>query len=190
MQNLFYNISQVLGITIIHSLWQGLLIYMALRLVFALAHHITSATKYKLAFGALSLMLGWFAYTLYTEVNNYIWVAAATRPYPLTALLPNVAKIWAAPADRYSVAIASYLPYVTVVYIAGLAFNTLKMAMAWNNIYRIRLNSSASGFQDMVNKLIADTGIKQKVQVAFSEYIDVPCITGYLKPIILLPFSI
>jgi bla regulator protein BlaR1 len=31
MENLFYNISQVLGITILHSLWQGLIIYALLR---------------------------------------------------------------------------------------------------------------------------------------------------------------
>lgn len=193
MENLFYNISQVLGITIIHSLWQGLTIFMVLHITMHLAPNLSAGTKYKTAFGALTLMLGWFIYTLVTEVDNYTW--AAVTPYrnalPLSALLPQVTqKLAAQSTDRYSILIAGYMPYVTMLYIAGLVFNTLKLALAWNNIYRIKQQTIAAGFQQQVDALAKKMGIARLVKVAFSQYIDVPCITGFVKPIILLPCTI
>lgn len=193
MENLFYNISQVLGVTIIHSLWQGLTIYMVLQIIMQFAPNLSAGAKYKTAFGALTLMLGWFIYTLITEIDNYTWTAVT--PYhnalPLTALLPQVAQKLAAPTtDRYSVLVAGYMPYVTMVYIAGLVFNTLKLGLAWNNIYRIKQQTIAAGFQQQVNALAAKMGVTRFVKVAFSQFIDVPCITGFVKPIILLPCTI
>lgn len=192
MENLFYNISQVLGITIIHSLWQGLTIYVVLSLVLQFLPDMSAASKYKLAFTALSVMLLWFAYTLYFEVDNYTWIGLIPSNQPLTAntFIPISIEQWHAPADRYYFIIARYLPYITIVYLAGLLFNTLKMLMAWNNIHRIRQTSIAAGFQQQVNQLIAQTGIRKYVKVAFSNLIDVPCITGFIKPIILLPYGI
>ncbi|GAB3908186.1 M56 family metallopeptidase [Mucilaginibacter boryungensis] len=194
MENLFYHISQVLGITIIHSLWQGLIIYMILSLVQQFFIDKPASFKYKIAFGALSLMLGCFAYTLYIEISNYASFSAI--PYripaiPVTEVLPiDKDQITVAPIDRYYFIIAGYLPYVTMLYLAGLVFNTLKMALAWNSIYRIRQNITEAGFQHQVNNLSEKMGIRKFVKVAFSEYIDVPCITGFIKPLILLPFSI
>jgi bla regulator protein BlaR1 len=194
MENLFYHISQVLGITIIHSLWQGLIIYMVLSLVLQFFVDKPASVKYKIAFGALSLMLGCFAYTLYIEISNYASFSAI--PYRAPALpVTDVRSIYkdqitVAPIDRYYFVIAGYLPYVTMLYLAGLIFNTLKMALAWNSIYRIRQNITEAGFQQQVNNLARKMGIGRFVKVAFSEFIDVPCITGFLKPLILLPFSI
>lgn len=192
MENLFYNISQVLGITIIHSLWQGLIIYMVLHLIMQLAPNLSAKARYKAAFGALMLMLGWFVYTLVTEVDNYTWSAVTQyhNALPITALLPQIARNVATPADHYSFLIAGYMPYVTMLYIAGLVFNILKMALAWNNIYRIKQQTMPAGLQQQVSALAGKLGITRFVKVAFSKYIDVPCITGFIKPIILLPCTI
>lgn len=193
MENLFYNISQVLGTTIIHSLWQGLIIYGVLRLVLQLGVNLPSSVKYKAAFGALVLVLAWFTYTLIDQVNKYNWLTTAPnhKPVSLAVLLPQIGHAADnTPPDKYSIIIAEYLPYIAMLYIAGLVFNMLKMAMGWNNIYCIRQNITSSGFQGLVNELTVKMGIKKHIQVAFSELINVPCIVGYLKPLILLPCAI
>jgi len=192
MGNLFYNISQVLGITILHSLWQGLIVYMLLRLVLQLAPQLSANAKYKAAFGALAVLLLWFMYTLFTEVNNYTWLTTANvnRALPANILLPALVNNWAAPIGRYYFIIAGYLPYITIIYLAGLVFNALKMTMALNNVYRMRQHITEAGFREQVTRLSQKISIRKQVQVAYSQYIDVPCITGFLKPIILLPLSI
>ncbi|GAC1311778.1 MAG: hypothetical protein NVSMB24_31960 [Mucilaginibacter sp.] len=43
METILYNISQVLGITIIHSLWQGLFIYFALRMALMFSAQLSAS---------------------------------------------------------------------------------------------------------------------------------------------------
>ncbi|MDB4924672.1 M56 family metallopeptidase [Mucilaginibacter sp.] len=189
MENLFYNISQVLGITIIHSVWQGLVIYIALRL-FVLAFPATSsAVKYRVAYSALAITLGWFIVTLFKELGNYNWLSTtALQISPLT--LPAIMHEVSAPANRFYFTISNYMPYLTMLYVVGLVFNTLRLTLAWNSIYRIRQNISDAGFENTIKRLSAKLDVKNNVQAAFSEWVDVPCITGFIKPIILLPLSI
>src|ERR1700761_6117606 len=73
MINLLYNIGQVLGVTIIHSLWQGLLIYFVLRLILSSAPNLSSAKKYNFSTFALVTMAGWFIYTFCVQAYRYDW---------------------------------------------------------------------------------------------------------------------
>jgi beta-lactamase regulating signal transducer with metallopeptidase domain len=189
MGTLFYNISQVLGITIIHSLWQGLIIYIALRLFVLGFPRMASAIKYRVAYASLTVMLGWFIYTLFKELAHYDWLSTTAlkiSPISLSAAMPSLN----ATANQYYFTIAGYLPYLTIIYIVGLVFNTLRLTLAWNSIYRIRQNIANAGFEGAVKRLSAKINLNKPVQAAFSEWVDVPCITGFIKPIILLPFSI
>jgi len=189
MQNLLYNISQVLGITIIHSLWQGLIVFIALRL-FMLAFGGRSAVlKYRVSYGALLFMLGWFVVTLFNEANQYNWLSTtALRMSPLA--LPAVMSQVAAPANRLYFTVSGYMPWLTMLYVVGVVFNTLRLALAWNNIYRIRQNITDAGFDHTVQRLAQSLQLGKRVQAVFSEWVDVPCITGFIKPIILMPVSI
>ena len=74
MESILYNISQVLGITIIHSLWQGLLIYFILRTIFAGAPTLSPVKKYNVAVIAMLSVSVCFIYTLYSEISSYNWV--------------------------------------------------------------------------------------------------------------------
>src|ERR1700742_3567446 len=73
MEELLYNISQVLGITIIHSLWQGLLVYVVLCVLFVSIPGLSSAKKYNSSTVALTGMAGWFIYTFCTEAMAFNW---------------------------------------------------------------------------------------------------------------------
>lgn len=189
MQNLLYNISQVLGITILHSLWQGLLIFIVLRLFLLARPATSSAIKYWVSYGALSVTLGWFVVTLFNELGHYQWLSTtALQITPLT--LPAIIQEVNEPANKLYFTIARYMPYLTMLYVVGLVFNTLKLGLAWNSIYRIRQNSSDAGFENTVSRLSQRLKVTKFVKVAFSEWVDVPCVTGFIKPIILLPLSI
>ncbi|PJJ83650.1 M56 family metallopeptidase [Mucilaginibacter auburnensis] len=190
MENLCYNISQVLGITVVHSLWQGLIIYMLLRIFILVFPKVPAAVRYRVAFGALTTVLAWFLYTLFLQLINYEW--QSNTPVTINpAMLPVLPAGYAqAPVNKYYLTIAGYMPYVTVLYVVGLVFNTLKLAFAWNNIYQIRKYVTQTEFSQSIRRLSAQLNIKTKVEAAFSEWVDVPCVTGFLKPIILLPVSL
>src|SRR3569833_96733 len=74
METILYNISQVVGVAIIHSMWQGLFIYLFLRLVLLAFHTMPAKYKHNLAMLGMFGVTVWFIYTLVGEVQVYQWV--------------------------------------------------------------------------------------------------------------------
>ncbi|MCD8742492.1 M48 family metalloprotease [Mucilaginibacter roseus] len=190
METIVQNISQILGVTVIHSLWQGLLIYLVLQFTLALLPKLKSAAKHNLSFGALLLMAGWFVLTLINEATLVNWQAAAPAggaiPY-----LPKYLNISEQSYRQYQYALDRYLPYIAVIYIAGLLFNSLKLFLAWNHISQVKRSlDRTSTYNQTVEQLSSALKLTKKAGVYFSELIDVPGTIGYLKPIILLPVSL
>ena len=194
MQTIIYDISQVIGVAIIHSLWQGLLVFLVLRILLLLFPGLPAAVKHNLAFAALVIITGWFVYTISREVTIYSWIILKSdQKNILTQILsvPVHGRRALSYSARYYYTIEGLLPYITLIYLTGLLFNTGKLLWAHNKINGIRQNMSID-FQlqlkvaEFVNKL----NIPQKVQFGLSKLVDVPCVTGYFKPVILLPFTL
>ena len=193
MESILYNISQVLGITVIHSLWQGLLVYFILRIIFNGAPQLSSVKKYNIAVIALSSITLWFIYTLFFEIQAYNW--ASTNNAHISPLIPNLnltVKDQLYPGNRtFYYKIAGYLPYVSALYLAGLLANVVKLGYSRKRLQQIKKSLIPAGqMQQYINSFAKSLNINKYIQVKFSELIDVPCVTGYLKPIILLPVSL
>lgn len=199
METLLYNISQVLGITILHSLWQGLLIYAVIQLLLAGFPATSAVKKYNLLYTGLMAMAVWFAYTFFMEAKLYNWTANAPTHFalPTDATLYNSNETRPAiPSDQpfyynYKQFIKSYLPYVSVLYLISVVINLVRLATGWQSIRKIRKQSTAAQeWQPLTDKLAKRAGVFKHVQISFSNLIDVPCAFGYIKPILLLPVSI
>ncbi|MDB4999609.1 MAG: blaR1 2 [Mucilaginibacter sp.] len=194
MENILYNISQVLGITIIHSLWQGLLIYFLLRLALVLLGGLSSSKKYLLAVCSLLAITGWFAYTLVNEIQIYNWLAVKPTNManmPLMLELPANIRQLNDQSMRYYYSIEEYLPYITLLYVAGLLTNAGRLVMARKKINAIKQTMSIDVIlQRQISHFAEKFNIAQKVRVGLSKMVDVPCIVGYFKPVILLPFTL
>ncbi len=192
MESTLYNISQILGITVIHSLWQGLLVYVILRVIFTGVPQLSSVKKYNLAVIALSSITLWFIYTLFFELQAYNW--ASTNAVHLSPLIPYLnltVKTQLSADDILHYKIAGYLPYVSTLYLAGLLANVVKLGYSRKRLQQIKESLiPAEQMQQYINSFAKSLNINKYIQVKFSELIDVPCVTGYLKPIILLPVSL
>ena len=194
MQSLLYNISQVLGIAILHSLWQGLLVWFLLHIAFGAMPVLPAAKKYNMAVVAMLGIAVWFMFTLFKEAGNFSWALATKAPaagFAPGAGMVNHLSPFTAQADRYYYVIEGYLPYISVLYIAGLVVNLLKLSYCRIKLQRIKKALlPANSMQWLVDDFSATLNIRRYVRVNFSALVDVPCIIGYLKPIILLPISI
>jgi bla regulator protein BlaR1 len=193
METLLHNLSEVFAVSIIHSLWQCLIIYLLLRIFLADIVRLSAAVKYKITVTALFAATGWFIYTLFDEAANYNWhisLQAATNTSQHLPLITSLKAI-ANADDRYEITIERYLPYVTTIYIAGLLFHTLRLLSAWFQMQQLKQNAVPDNqLQKRLNELSAMLNNKRAVIVSYADRIDVPCVTGYLKPLILLPLSL
>lgn len=194
MQSLFYNISQVLGITLIHSLWQGLMVWFVLRLLFTCAPSLSTVKKHNWSMAALLAIAAWFTGTLISQFQNHTWVSLSATASPeflpyFNFPLKNTAHT--VTTSYYNYVIEGYLPYVSAFYFAGLVFNILKMGLNWQKISLIkRTMIPARQVQVYADNFCQKLHINKYVSVNFSRFIDVPCMIGFFKPIILLPVTL
>jgi len=187
METLTYNISQVLGISILHCLWQGMVVYLIVRVVMAAKPSMSSLKKYNVSVTALAVVSLWFVYTLLTGVASFNWFKTAALTQPLLPGLPFKGHMQ---ASFYQI-LSAYMPYMCIFYILGLVANGLKLGRDWNKIRLIKKSLlQAEQMQQYINTLSKKLEIRKKIQLKFSTLIDVPCVVGYLKPLILLPVSL
>jgi bla regulator protein BlaR1 len=194
METIIYNISQVLGITIIHSLWQALIVYFLLRTALTLGNRLSSQAKYALGVTALVAVAGWFVFTFINQIQLYNWLEqkpAGSPILPLLAVLPAGIATFNDQSIRLYYNIEGYLPYITLFYLGGLVVNSSRLVLARLRLKTIKRNMSIDiALQLQVNRFTEKLGIAKKVVVGLSKMVDVPCMTGYLKPVILIPFSL
>jgi len=194
MQTILYNISQVIGVAIIHSLWQGLFIYLLLRLVFLFSSQLSSKGKHNVAIAALAGITVWFVITLSNEISIYKWVTLKPNDkglIPAILGMPVYVKHAASYSARYYYTIEWLLPYITIIYIAGLIFNTTKLVWARQKINDIRQTMSIDvQMQLKVDQFVKILNISDKVRFGLSKLVDAPCMMGYFKPVILLPLTL
>jgi bla regulator protein blaR1 len=193
METLLHNLSEVFAVSIIHSLWQCLIIYLLLRIFLADIVRLSSAVKYNITVTALFAATGWFIYTLFDEASHYSWqltnqaITGVPQHLPLITTLKEITHA----NERYELTIEHYLPYITTIYIAGLLFHSLRLLSAWVQMQQIKQGALPDSLlQNRLNQLSALLNNKRAVIVSYANGIDVPCVTGYLKPLILLPLSL
>lgn len=194
MENMFYNISQVLGLTIINSLWQGLLIYFMLRVIFMFSNNLSSSKKYVLAYSSLLAITVWFLCTLIKQIYLFNWLATVPAKLPASPLLLTLpAGINQVDGEslRYYYNIEGLLPYIAAIYLLGLVFNTFRIISANKKLNIIRKAAIIDlALQQQVKKFAERLGIGKQVSIGLSNMVAVPCMTGYIKPMILLPFTL
>jgi bla regulator protein BlaR1 len=193
MQSIFYNISQVLGIAILHSFWQGLLLWFVLRIINSAVPNLSALKKYNMAVVAMLGIAVWFMITLFNEAGNFNWhpVKPSAAGFVPQAGMLNQLSPFTAQAGRYYYVIEGYLPYISVLYLTGLVVNLLKLSYCRVKLVRIKKALFPAGeMQWLVDGFSERLNIRRCVRVNFSSLVDVPCMIGYLKPIILLPISL
>jgi beta-lactamase regulating signal transducer with metallopeptidase domain len=204
MEKLLYNFSQVLGITVLHSLWQGLLIWLVLYILFLALPSLSSSKKHNLSFIALFSVAMWFSYTFYTEALAHTWNLSTTA----TSSIGTTQAIFTEDSAALSLsdvlqnfspgnykselynALKDYLPYISILYAIGLIINLFNLLSGWNKIRVIKQSLiAAEQLQEYVNRLSRQLHIRKYIQVNYTEFVDVPCVIGFFKPILLLPLT-
>lgn len=187
---------QALGWTLLHSIWQALLVYGCLKAVLYLWPDASARTKYNLSFLSMAGIFGWFCITLWEQV-------AAAREWGYQLVYDAEAVIASQPVASVVIHetpvpesifphLAVCFPLLVALYVAGVAVMLIKLLVDVRQLYYIKTRqvSIAETIQSAyLPKLAAVLGISRSVQVMVSEYLQVPVMIGVLKPVILLPVA-
>lgn len=177
-----------LGWTLVHFLWQGLLVgavYTCARPLFADA---SPQLRYWLSLGTL------FALAV-LPVATFIYLLTAPVAAPvITGIAGSGADLAPVPPasffDALRQALHPLIPWTVPAWCTGVALLALKSYLAWRRARTLTRNAAEpapEAWQETVAWLAVRVGVRIRISLMVTAKVAVPCVVGWLKPVILLP---
>lgn len=171
-----------IGLTLLHFLWQGLLIGLLYLLVAGFWRPATAAGRYNLAVGTL-LVLGLApVLTLIHLTSSSVAPVAASGDSSVLVSLVSQAAGQANPSTLLAWTVAGWL--------AGVVLLSVRLLIGWHHIIRLRRSAetaAASRLKPVIVRLCEQMRIHRKVLVGVSTRVRAPVVVGWLKPLVLFP---
>ena len=182
-----------LGSTLLHFLWQGILIaalYAAARKW--IARSASPNVHYILACAALALMAAAPVVTWNILRPSAPVPVAASFLKPLSAAALPAARPASAslPSGVYEAVPASLLPWVVAVWIAGALALWLRLLVSWISAEHLRsrlVRPAPSEWQQALDRLKLRIRVSRPVRLLVSSMVQAPAVVGWLRPVVLVP---
>jgi bla regulator protein blaR1 len=185
-----------LGWTLVHFLWQGIIVGVIYVLLQRLLRGRSPTARYRLAMFTLSVMA-------VLPVITFIHLANTTLGISADETLHNFAMISASGENPSAVMPYSFVfklqawlvplvPWTVPIWLAGVCAATLRVFRSWRQVHQLRETANfipLKDWQATVESLCSRFGISKLVRLAVSAKVAVPSVIGWLKPIILIPPS-
>ncbi len=191
-----------LGWTLLHFLWQGVLIaalFSVLQTVFR-----SSNVRYATGCGALLLMLAAPAFTFGWLRGNAQSIPIATTPMvsaPTAGSAPADAAVHPARVagaegnisglrDFALRRLEGHLPWIVSVWLMGVSLLAVRLVIGSLQVYRVRrFRNEPLGepYLERFHRLRAALKVSRPVRLAQSALIEVPAVIGWLRPVLLVP---
>lgn len=196
------QLSEVLGWTILHSLWQGTFIYLLLQACLRILRKRSSShLRYLLLNGALLSLFSWVVLTFYQKTMEVF--SSHPSPLPISELEPSAyfdtvltlevpSHWWNDLWWRAEVFMQLYADQLAYFWLVGVLFFSLRWLGGFYFTYRLRRVGTLQvpeAWEKQVQQLSIQLGVRKSVKIIASMKVQVPLVVGHLKPIILLPFG-
>jgi beta-lactamase regulating signal transducer with metallopeptidase domain len=188
---------QSLGWALLHSIWQGALVFVGMYIVIKALGKRLSRLKYILSYASLLFLFAWFISTCLAEWQKMQSVSFLLQePGAMKNFTVNVsASAGDHPRSIMSLvvnAIEHFLPLVTYIYFIGLGIMLMRFTMGIWQMRSIRQKGivpSDDHWRHLLSGLQIRLNLTKPVKLLFSDYVNIPMMVGTLKPVILLPFT-
>lgn len=184
------SITEALGWTLVHSLWQGLIITGIVALLLKIIPSRASSYRYTIALAGLLLLVITIGIT-FTKLYTTKSIPTAIYTLPLThndnynatdqnsdSLLVTIGQVMDA-----------NMKWVIACWFAGAVFFLLRVAGGSIYVSMLRKDSLAMAdeWNARIQALAAQLHIQRTVALAQSARVHAPIVLGYIKPLIIIP---
>ena len=186
MNSFFQQVTHALGWSIVHSIWQGILLYSLLCLVYILLPKLSSRKKYNIAvLGQASIFFAFIVtFAHYVEATP---LSSGTSIYAFGAT-SHYEQLSTSFFDR----IEPLFPWFSSVYMVGLFVQLIIFTNSFSKLHYLRHRGLAEPpmtWEESFQRICTNLGINRNVNLFLSEKISVPLTLGHIKPIILFPLA-
>ncbi len=189
---------EITGWTLLHFVWQGALLGLAIAGVLWLCRRRSADTRYAVASGGLVTLLVAPVVTAAVLWQGARTVEPVARADRATARAPGAgatggrALVARDSMDAVHARLAAALPGVVAVWLAGVSLLLVRMGGGlWrvHRLYEAGLAAPASRWQALGTRLALRLGLLNAVRVVESRLVGTPTVVGWLRPIVLLPVA-
>jgi len=181
-----YNLS----LTLIHFIWQGVFIALALKLVLTFTSYKKPQWRYAFASLAMlaNLLLPLLTFFIIYQPDLQQFSPLLNNSILLDDVISNDAKnssIWYAN-------IVEFLPYLSLVWIAITFALAVKLFIELYNVNQLPktgVSPAAPALEAHFHQLVKQVNLKCSPRILISLKNDVPMAIGWLKPVVLIPVS-
>jgi beta-lactamase regulating signal transducer with metallopeptidase domain/uncharacterized protein YnzC (UPF0291/DUF896 family) len=189
---------RLMGLALLHFLWQGVAIAAAAFMGMSLARR--ASAKYVVAVAMLALMVAAPAVTYLVLAKGHEAASVSRKAAPLrTASAPRIApSAPAANVTHFSGAVEAkktssiYLLWFVELWFAGVVLLSLRPAAGFFLIGRLRMKKGApisGALRARCLELQRRLGLNRVVSYCESLQLDAPAVVGWFRPVVLLPVS-
>jgi bla regulator protein BlaR1 len=199
MAHLTPGIVSALSWALVHSIWQGLLVYMLLRAVLAAIPGKYASARYITAVSALAALTGAFIATFVYLYNtglptvHYAMAAVTTDGQHTTAATTIPLTYDGSFTQTLSAWFNSHTQLIVNIYLAGMLLLLFRIVYNLFTLKNLKYKGTTlpdANWQQMLAKCQNILGINNKVQLFFSARLTVPLVMGTIKPVILVPVAL
>ncbi|WP_430933330.1 M56 family metallopeptidase [Saccharicrinis sp. 156] len=205
MQSIFSPaITEALGWTIIHALWQGFIILIGLLILLALLNRHSAQVRYFISFTALVIFLGWSVSTFvhaysYAQEKQMLKSELLSNPNYFKNANQNMGQETTASVmtSNYNIKLVKVrawfqrnFPLFLSIWLIGIGLFTVRLlgGLAYNRRLRtLQLLPFEEKWMEKLKGFATILNISREVEAYKSPHTTTPLTLGFLKPIILFP---
>ena len=200
-------LSETIGWTLLHSLWQGALISLLLAGILLILRKRSAQLRYNVTFISLSLLFVSTVATFFIIKENvspaaYEPIADEVTIQPAVTELMNVDNLITSIAsisfyEEVQLTVEHYLEsnlgLMVSIWFIGLLLMSLRFLgnlVFTQRLKHYRIRSADKDTEIRIKDLAGDLGMNSNFMVKLSEYTKVPMVIGWLKPTLILPVNL
>lgn len=195
------SIIKAVSWTLIHSLWLGLATAILAGFTLLLTKKSSSVTRYNLLAGLSMLFLVTIGFIFYQEFETQTSalqteLVAKSNLQTTDLVSSSVAIIKEEPSTPFSIItafISNYGSWIVLIWFVVFVFKCIRMTGDLRQVYRARNYQTITPpelWRRRLSELQAALRIKRHVQLLESKLVTIPSVTGFFKPVILVPVGL
>lgn len=192
-----HMITHSLGWAILHSIWQGLLLFLLLKLVLRTIPDRYSSARYYTAVGFLMTQVAWFFVNFFSRLSFSVTIPIATSSKTVgntvNQTVPASSSFVPDSLSQITIWFNEHTQLISTVYLLGMMLLLIRLTyniVQTNNLRTIGTTPVTRDWQSNIDRCIERLRISKNVRVYFSNKVHTPVTMGSLKPVILIPIAI
>jgi bla regulator protein BlaR1 len=184
-QPIFYSLS----VTLLHFIWQGVVIALGLHLFLKLSNDKQSDLRYAGSLLAMTL-------NLIVPLITFTLIFQSQNNSPVSTVIANSIGDFPIIANQdlsgFQAEWRTLVPFISLAWLIGVLYFSLHLIVEMFKVYqlpRAHTTSTSTHIQVMFDRISRQLNVTKAARLVISLKADVPMVVGWLKPVVLLPLS-